>query len=439
MSINPARIIKSTPGVPCTVTLDTAYNDILVDCSAGDVTINMPNGAPGFPIRINRCDSSVNKVLINNVCDDSCSMAPRSILNFFYYNGKWYWNYSSNTIGLTRTYYVNTQGDTKCANGSIGMPFTTITAALNKITNATADTPYQIILGPEKITEATISLKPYVTIVGISESATQIMSTITFDQTWFGNAGYWGTITRCSIVNNQTFNIAAMTRGTLNLNGTQFMGTLTVNGNVGNTLAIHDSIFNGKVVIHSSALDSRGTIYRGDLSLDGQTAATSLIGYCAGNVSLTGCSNITLRSFCIIGGLTASGCKIYSGIESIPAQNNLKDGTTIQYLNAVPPVTSAQVSYNGSTVFAALNSLGNKAAGDIKYSPRNRNAWNPPLQSSNIGNAIDSLITYKYRGGNASPWDPNRGDPGNIVDALSRLADAVSLLCLSAGANIPLP
>ena len=77
-------------------------------------------------------------------------------------------------INKTLIIYVNKSGDDSNGNGSLQLPFLTITRALESIESPSSDTPYVILVGPGIYNEHPIVLKIWTFIVGINKLSTTL-------------------------------------------------------------------------------------------------------------------------------------------------------------------------------------------------------------------------------------------------------------------------
>lgn len=100
------------------------------------------------------------------------------------------WTEASTPVLVSNTLYVDVNGSDLTGTGSIAQPYQTIQYAMNAITTNLPSNRFAIMVGPGTFNaSSTISLKPNVQIMGVSNSITRISGNIVLDASWLNVSG----------------------------------------------------------------------------------------------------------------------------------------------------------------------------------------------------------------------------------------------------------
>lgn len=293
--------------------------------------------------------------------------------------------------------YVDKSGNDSTADGTEFKPFLTITAAYNFITDASTLKRYVIYLGPGTFTESTLTIKPWIWLVGNGRSSSRVNVTtspnlINIDPSWATSTSRGGFIniycTGTTGFNGDLVALGGTTSVVFELQDTFFNGNFILKGR---TTADFVEYLRGYIFGSTTLSSIQGFFFQivqvGTLTID--TAGTD---NCTVQLFACMCSNpVTvnqtstksctpqLTGSTITSTLTAnksgSGiCTITADAISLPIQTQvvLSGGATIAPISDsayvfYAPTTSANWTVQPTTVKSALDTLAQTTV-DIKRS-----------------------------------------------------------------------
>lgn len=294
---------------------------------------------------------------------------------------------SPSPVLVGNTLYVDLNGSDTIGTGSVTQPFQTIQHAMSQITLNAPSNRYAISVGPGTFNAAsTISLKPNVQIVGVSNSATRISGNIVLDASWLdvasANDNRSG-FTNCALVGTSplVFDYQAVQSGA----GKLYFYNVSANGVL--TFIAFRSINQNRFTSCFLFSDYNNSGCN-DLFLGGC--------YIGGNCNLTSNSNCrTLSDFQggVIGGalnVTYTAANPYFVAAS--AENcNVQGVVTITGASASLSATSCSLSSVPVLTSGGTCTL-TTAADVVKYTPLNPAAWS--VVPTTVQSALDLIAAH---------------------------------------------
>lgn len=248
-------------------------------------------------------------------------------------------------------------GNDATADGTIGRQFKTFTAAYNSITTESAANEFLITIGPGKLVESGIPLRPFISVQGQGINVTELdfTSEMTLSPLWdnitsqiqFSNMSITGSgITLIGTGLNLTGQILFLNSNIDTLPvismGSNFQ-TINAFGGLG-SLTVEDSIcINNGVILQSCIIDSGGNV----LAFNGGNF---------GNLIITGSSQATLYACPVLGPILVDGNNSTLNIDciSMGTQPILLNTPTV---NLITLSDNINANYNPSNFTAPNNTL----------------------------------------------------------------------------------
>lgn len=474
MSVIPTSLITGSQQ------LSNGYQKYIVDATGGNVTLTLPAGSNGVPLSIIRSDAkSANTVTVTGTSDGKdIKLQPKTSADIISYRGGWYYSNNGAATATPQMIYVVSSADAKIADGSQKAPFSTLTAAMASISDASPSKRYQILIGADELTEVgPLALKANVFIIGKSRYATRLNIPFTINSaTWSSSPSNCSGFENCTLTSTSCvfdFTTGSFTTGKLYFSGVSFTYPIILTAYVNaNTFSINNCEFNNGFTLNGGTLDAqyiRNTL--GTITLSQNTVGVispvsitaTLSGNTNGDVKVLGSGGgISLLSFNIGGSLNvAVGNSIRATADSIPTNNTILG--TLTYINAAQPVGASNVTYtagnsgNWSPVPLVLNTAVDQLAAGVKSLSSSTNisydgkSGGYPPTITTVKGALDQIpitiaatnavVSLNYSWAGHSTNDPTQWvnpPPNDIWDAINRLAVAVNTIAVTT-MTIPLP
>lgn len=476
MSVIPTSLITGSQQ------LSNGYQKYIVDATGGNVTLTLPAGSNGVPLSIIRSDAkSANTVTVTGTSDGKdIKLQPKTSADIISYRGGWYYSNNGAATATPQMIYVVSSADAKIADGSQKAPFSTLTAAMASINDASPSKRYQILIGADELTEVgPLALKANVFIIGKSRYATRLNIPFTINSaTWNDSSGIaanWSGFENCTLIgasSNFDFSlgVAVSTLSQLYFIGVSFNNSITLSayGN-SNKFTVNNCEFNSGFTVNGGTFDAQyirntgGTITLSSTPGVYNGLKATLSGSTNANLLMTGSGgDISLLSFNINGTLTIpAGNTIRATADSIPITNTILG--TLTYINAAQPTAASNVTYtagnsgNWSPVPLVLNTAVDQLAASVKSLSSSANisydgkSGGYPPTITTVKGALDQIpitiaatnavVSLNYSWAGHSTNDPTQWvnpPPNDIWDAINRLAVAVNTIAVTT-MTIPLP
>lgn len=284
---------------------------------------------------------------------------------------------------ISRLVYVSKGGDDGTADGTIALPFLTVTAAMASIADNASAKRYSIEIGPGTFTEAGLVLKPFVYIKGNNHEWSTLIAlnggdlTLSSDYNAVGGRGGIDNIWFSS-TGNIVLNLGALAGSgvrVISFNDCRVNNNFTFTPKTGsdalefaNVEIFGDTRFNGGA-IYGDYLYVEGSLTFSaeatDLGFDMDSGAcqTTVMYRCANGFSVIGgLSNFAIQSS-LNGEKTGAGsAQCFADADSVPSDSNMFTGSVL-----------------------TLVTMGNR----VGFTPTTSGDW--PDVPANVGQALDLL------------------------------------------------
>lgn len=273
-----------------------------------------------------------------------------------------------------QTVFVAKNGNDTTGNGTEQKPFLTISAALTSITDASPTKRYAIKVSAGEYTEASISLKANVYIIGCGQKeAVRITGAVSLNSSFSGSGDHRSGFSEVILLSACDFNWQTVTSaaGKLYFNEVSFSSTINLYGhnNASAQAQFNDCVVFGAMTISGINVGVYTNCFNfNNITLNqhpngGMASILSMAGgYCSGTVNLVTTVNdfgrrcsLFARSFWM-NALTVNGVSSYADVtySSLPAAGpTILNGGNVVYLN--PSATGANTQLSNLSFPTAVN------------------------------------------------------------------------------------
>ncbi|HSY75398.1 MAG TPA: hypothetical protein VK890_01000, partial [Bacteroidia bacterium] len=187
---------------------DNTFSSLILlgGVTSGTVLPGLQNQIAVYPAVGNKVEGSSALPALVQVSTGSLNSGINAVSNTFWAGDGTWKTVASATSHSKYAVYVSGDGNDSTGNGSINAPYKTVVKAMSTITTNTITTPFNICLLGGTITETlSLAFKPFVSIVGLSESVIWHLASTSLDASWGTTTGATMTLSNFTWNSNPIF------------------------------------------------------------------------------------------------------------------------------------------------------------------------------------------------------------------------------------------